>query len=394
MSQPTIPKSSSTSVDKSFFTTCVHAGVKPDPMSGAIMTPIYQTSTYVQEAPAVHKGWDYSRADNPTRDALEDSFAALEGAKHGLAFSSGLAAEQAIIQTLEPGDRILVCDDVYGGTGRLFRRLYGKYNLDFVFLDMSDHAQVAAAAKGGRTKLIWVETPTNPTLKIIDIRTMAKIAKEVGATLVVDNTFASPFFQSPLTLGADVVVHSTTKYVGGHSDLIGGALMTSNDDLFEKLKFVQFAAGAVPSPMECFMLLRSVKTLAIRMTQHNKNAIEVANFLESHPRVERVFYPGLKSHPQHGLACEQMSGFSGMMSFNINGTYADAVRFMQSLKVFALAESLGGVESLVNHPEKMTHASVPEELRRKLGIGPNLIRLSIGIEAATDIIADLKQALN
>lgn len=375
------------------FTDCVHAGVKPDPTNGAIMTPIYQTSTYVQEAPAVHKGYDYSRAGNPTRDALETAYAALEGAKHALAFSSGLAAEQAVIQTLDPGDRILVCDDVYGGTGRLFRRLFAKYGLDFQFVDMNDHSAVKAAAAGGKTRLIWVETPTNPMMKVIDIRAMSKIAKNCGARLLVDNTFASPFFQQPLSLGADVTLHSTTKYMGGHSDIIGGALMTSDSEWFEKLKFVQFAGGAVPAPMECFLLLRSIKTLAIRMVQHQKNAMEVAQFLESNSRVAKVFYPGLKSHPNHALAKEQMQGYSGMVSFEMKGSYSDVVGFLQKLKVFALAESLGGVESLVNHPEKMTHASVPEDMRRKLGIGPNLIRLSVGIENAADLVADLKQAL-
>lgn len=377
----------------SFFTTCVHAGVKPDPTNGAIMTPIYQTSTYVQEAPAVHKGYDYSRAGNPTRDALETAYAALEGAKHALAFASGLAAEQAVIQTLEPGDRVVVCDDVYGGTGRLFRRLFAKYGLDFQFVDMNDHTLVKSAVGGGKTRLLWVETPTNPMMKVIDIRAMSKIAKGCGAKLLVDNTFASPFFQQPLSLGADISLHSTTKYMGGHSDVIGGALMTSDSEWFEKLRFVQFAGGAVPAPFECFLLLRSVKTLAIRMVQHQKNAQEVAEFLETSPRVANVFYPGLKSHPNHALAKEQMRGFSGMVSFEMKGTYPEVVTFLQKLKIFALAESLGGVESLVNHPEKMTHASVPEEMRRKLGIGPNLIRLSVGIENARELIADLRQAL-
>lgn len=376
------------------MTACVHAGVKPDSTNGAIMTPIYQTSTYVQEAPAVHKGYDYSRAGNPTRDALETAYAALEGAKHGLAFASGLAAEQAVVQTLEPGDRVLVCDDVYGGTGRLFRRLFAKYGIDFQFVDMNDHAAVKTAAAGGKTRLIWVETPTNPMMKVIDIRAMSKIAKSCGAKLLVDNTFASPFFQQPLALGADVVLHSTTKYMGGHSDIIGGALMTSDSEWFEKLRFVQFAGGAVPAPMECFLLLRSVKTLAIRMQQHQKNAIDVANFLEGHAKIAAVYYPGLKSHPNHALALEQMQGFSGMVSFEMKGSYQEVVQFLQKLKVFALAESLGGVESLVNHPEKMTHASVPEDMRKKLGIGPNLVRLSVGIESGADLIADLRQALS
>jgi cystathionine beta-lyase/cystathionine gamma-synthase len=374
-------------------TIAVHAGTEPEPVTGAIMTPIFMTSTFVQEAPGVHKGYDYSRADNPTREAHEKALAQIErGCDFGLAFSSGLAAEQAIIQTLNPGDRILVCDDVYGGTGRLFRRLYAKYNLDFQFIDMSDMELVKKTATPN-TKLVWVESPTNPTMKVIDIAAMSKIAKSVGAKLVVDNTFASPVFQSPMLLGADIVMHSSTKYIGGHSDMIGGALMLKDKELYEQLKFVQFAAGAVPSPFESFMFLRSIKTLAVRMEQHAKNSQQIAEFLAGHKKVKKVHYPGLKTHPQHELAKRQMSGFSGMVSFDMNGTYDDVVKFLKKLKVFTLAESLGGVESLVNHPEKMTHASVPEELRRKLGIGPTMLRLSVGIEDISDLVADLEQAL-
>ncbi|SMF78954.1 cystathionine gamma-synthase [Pseudobacteriovorax antillogorgiicola] len=380
-------------INHSDFTKVVHAGVEPEPRTGAIMTPIFQTSTYVQQAPGEHTGWDYSRAGNPTRDALEASFAALEGAKHGLAFSSGLAAEQAIIQILDPGDEVIVCDDVYGGTGRLFRTLYAKYNLKFHFVDMTDIDAVKKVSNS-KTKMLWVETPTNPLLKVIDIRKMSHLAKELGALLVVDNTFSSPIFQSPLEFGADIVMHSTTKYIGGHSDIIGGAVMTSDDELHEKIKYVQFAAGAVPGPFEAFLLLRSIKTLAVRMEQHQKNAMAIAKFLEGHSKVESVFYPGLESHSHHEIAREQMKGFSGMVSFNLKGTYDDVVSFLQRLNVFELAESLGGVESLVNHPEKMTHASVPEPLRKELGIGPNLLRLSVGIESADDLIADLDQALN
>jgi cystathionine beta-lyase/cystathionine gamma-synthase len=375
-------------------TIAVHAGTEPEPNTGAIMTPIFLTSTFVQEAPGVHKGYDYSRADNPTRQAHEKALAQIErGAKYALAYASGLAAEQAIIQLLNPGDRILVCDDVYGGTGRLFRRLFAKYNLDFQFIDMANMDEVKKAATAN-TKLIWVESPTNPTMKVIDIQAMSAVAKSVGAKLVVDNTFASPVFQSPLLMGADIVMHSSTKYIGGHSDMIGGALMMTDKALHEQLKFVQFAAGAVPSPFESFMFLRSIKTLAVRMEQHAKNAQAVAEFLEKHPKAKRVYFPGLKSHPQHELAKKQMSGFSGMVSFDMNGTYDDVVKFLKKLKVFCLAESLGGVESLVNHPEKMTHASVPEELRKKLGIGPTLLRLSVGIEDTADLIADLDQALS
>jgi cystathionine beta-lyase/cystathionine gamma-synthase len=374
-------------------TIAVHAGTEPEPTTGAIMTPIFMTSTFVQEAPGVHKGYDYSRADNPTREAHEKALAQIErGATAALAFSSGLAAEQAIIQLLSPGDRILVCDDVYGGTGRLFRRLFAKYNLDFQFIDMANLDEVRRSATAN-TKLIWVESPTNPTMKVIDIEAMSQIARSVGAKLVVDNTFSSPIFQSPLRFGADIVIHSSTKYIGGHSDMIGGALMLADKNLHEQLKFVQFAAGAVPSPFESFLFLRSIKTLAIRMEQHAKNAQVVSEFLEGHPRVKRVYYPGLKSHPQYDLAKRQMTGFSGMVSFDLQGTYEDVVKFIKRLKVFALAESLGGVESLINHPERMTHASVPEELRKKLGIGPNLLRLSVGIEDAQDLIEDLSQAL-
>lgn len=373
-------------------TTCVHAGAHVEPTTGAIMAPIYTTSTYVQSEPAKHKGYDYSRAGNPTREAYEEALAALEGASHGLSYGSGLAAVQAVIQILQPGSRILVCDDVYGGTGRLFRRLFARYNFDFQFIDMADPAAVRSAATK-ETKLVWVETPTNPMMKIIDIRTMAEVARQCGALLVVDNTFASPIFQNPLELGADIVLHSTTKYIGGHSDLIGGALMTSNKDLFEQLKFVQFAGGAIPSPFDAYLLHRSLKSLAVRMQQHQKNGIAVAEFLSTHKRVKRVLFPGLKHHPNHTVAAEQMRGYSGMLSFDLDGTYDDVVRFLQKLKIFALAESLGGVESLVNHPEKMTHASVPEDMRRQLGISPTLIRLSCGIEDTDDLIEDLKQAL-
>lgn len=380
-------------IDHRKFTDTVHAGVKPEPITGAVMTPIFQTSTFVQSEPGVHKGYDYSRADNPTRACLEEAYAKIEGVAHGLAFSSGLAAEQAVIQLLNPGDHVLVCDDVYGGTGRLFRKLYAKYGIEFEFLNMADHDLIASALKDN-TRMIWVETPTNPMMKVIDVRKMSAFAQKVGALLVVDNTFSSPMFQSPQKLGADIILHSTTKYIAGHSDLIGGAVMTDSKELFEQLKFIQFAAGAVPSPMESFLLLRSLKTLGVRMERHEKSALAVAQFLESHDRVEAVFHPGLASHPQHALAKEQMNGYSGMLSFRLKGSYDDVVQFLKKLKLFTLAESLGGVESLVNHPEKMTHASVPEELRLKLGIGPNLIRLSVGLESEIDLIEDLKVALS
>jgi len=379
--------------DKDIYTTVVHSGMEPEPVTGAIMTPIFQTSTYVQSAPGEHKGFDYSRADNPTRAALETALADIEGAKHALSFSSGLAAEQAVIQLLEPGTRVLVCDDVYGGTGRLFRKLYAKYNIDFQFVDMSQDDAIEAALTP-ETAMIWIETPTNPTLRVIDIEKMAALARRVNALFVVDNTFPSPIFQRPLALGADIVVHSTTKYIGGHSDLIGGAVMTSNPELFEQLKFVQFAAGSVPSPFECFLLQRSIKTLAVRMAQHEKNAFAVAHFLQAHPKINEIFYPGLEDHPQHHIAKKQMSGYSGMLSFELKGSFEEVVELTNRLKIFSLAESLGGVESLINHPELMTHASVPKPLREKLGIGPNLLRLSVGIESSEDLIEDLKQALD
>ena len=381
-------------VSPSDFTLAVHPGTSPEPLTGAIMTPIFQTSTFVQESPGVHKGYDYSRADNPTREKLERAYALLEKARYGLAFSSGLAAEQAIMQILEPGTTVLVCEDVYGGTGRLFRRLFAKYGFDFRFIDMRNLEEIKKNIKENNTSMIWAETPTNPTLRIVDLKRVAQIAKENNALFVVDNTFSSPLFQSPLELGADIVVHSTTKYIGGHSDIIGGSLMLNNSDLYEKLKFVQFAAGAVPAPFECFLLLRSILTLGVRMEQHEKNAIQVAQFLEQHKSISKVYFPGLKSHPQYDLAKSQMSGFSGMVSFDLKGDYQSVLDFLKKLKVFALAESLGGVESLINHPEKMTHASVPPDLRKKLGINSNLLRLSVGIESASDLVKDLEQALS
>lgn len=378
--------------NKNIFTKAVHAGADPEPVTGAVNVPLFFTSTYVQDAPGQPKVFDYSRAGNPTREALERGYAEIEGAQHALTFASGLAAEQAVIQTLSPGAKVLVCDDTYGGTGRLFRRLFAKYNIAFEFIDMTDREEVCKAMTAD-TKLIWIESPTNPLMRVIDIQGVATEAKKIGATVVVDNTFASPIFQSPLQLGADIVLHSTTKYLGGHSDLIGGCLMVNDPALYEQLRFIQFAAGAVPGIMECFLLHRSLKTLALRMVQHEKNALAVARFLEEHPRVLKVLYPGLESHPQHALAKKQMSGFSGMVSFYLDGDFEATSAFLARLKLFLLAESLGGVESLVNHPERMTHASVPQEIREKLGIGPNLVRLSCGIEAAEDLIQDLRQAL-
>lgn len=378
--------------EEAIETLCVHAGVEPEPGTGAIMTPIFQTSTYVQQGPGQHKGYEYSRGGNPTRTSLEKALAALEGARHAVSFSSGLAAEQAIVQTLEPGDHVLVSQDVYGGTGRLFRRLFAKYGIEFEFIDLRDPSFVESRVKK-TTRMIWAETPTNPLMQIVDIGALGGLAKKSGAKLVVDNTFCSPVLQRPLSLGADVVVHSTTKYIGGHSDLIGGAVMLNDDELAEKIGFIQFAGGAVNSPFESFLLLRSIKTLAIRMKQHSENALRFARALEESGDFAQVLYPGLESHPQHELARKQMLGFSGMVSVYLDGGMERTSRFLRALRVFALAESLGGVESLVNHPETMTHASVPPELRDELGINSELIRFSVGIENVEDLIGDVKQAL-
>jgi cystathionine gamma-lyase len=377
----------------SLETTCVHAGVEPEPVTGAIMTPIFQTSTYVQPAPGKPLIYDYSRGGNPTRAALEGSLAALESARHAISFASGLAAEQAILQTMEPGAKVVVSEDAYGGTGRLFRRLFAKYGFRFEFVDTADLNALEAAVDAD-TRLVWIETPTNPLLRIVDIAGAAAIAKKVGAKLAVDNTFASPMLQQPLTLGASVVVHSTTKYIGGHSDLIGGALMTNDDELAEQLRFVQYAAGAVNSPFESFLLLRSIKTLALRMERHSSNAAAVAQALAKSGRFDQVIYPGLESHPHHALASRQMKAFSGIVSVRLGRDLEGVTRFVKSLKIFALAESLGGVESLVNHPETMTHASVPPDLRKKLGIDAGLLRFSVGIENAAELIADVAQALD
>ncbi len=379
----------------SIVTKCVHAGTEVEPHTGAVMTPIFMTSTYAQTSPGEHKGYDYSRADNPTRAAYEKALAEIEvGAKFGLSFASGLAAEQAVIQALvPPKSHVIVCDDVYGGTGRLFRKLFAPYDIDFEFVDMTD-ANIVAQKIRDNTCLIWAESPSNPTMKIVDIKGLSQIARAKKALLVVDNTFASPIFQSPLVFGADVVIHSTTKYIGGHSDMIGGAVMTADLKLHEKLKFVQFAAGAVPSAFDCFLFLRSIKTLALRMFKHHENALKVADCLAMHPKVKGLYFPGHLSHSQHKLALQQMSGFSGMVSFDLKGDFSDVKKFLARLKIFKLAESLGGVESLVNHPEKMTHASVPEDLRKKLGITSQLLRLSVGIEDAKDLIQDLEQALH
>ena len=376
-----------------FGTKAIHAGQIPDPTTGAIMTPIYQTSTYVQKSPGVIVGeYDYSRAANPTRTAIEANIAALEGGKHGLCFSSGVAATGVVLHTLSAGDNVLLCDDVYGGTNRLFHRVFKQLGIETTLVDMTDLNKLESAFKPN-TKLVWIETPTNPTLKIIDIEAVSKVAKSKGVTVAVDNTFATPYLQNPLALGADIVCHSTTKYIGGHSDAIGGALVVNDDELHKKLKFIQLSEGAVPGIMECFLLLRSTKTLHVRMERHCANAKRVAGYLSEHAAVEKVIYPGLESHPQHEIAKKQMRDFGGMVTIYLKDGLDKARTMLERVKIFALAESLGGVESLIEHPAIMTHASVPAEQRQALGISDGLVRLSVGIENVEDLIADLDQAL-
>ena len=373
-----------------FETLAIHAGQRPDPVTGAVMTPVYLTSTYVQSAPGEHKGYEYSRTHNLTRHALQDCLAALEGAKHGLAFASGLAATDALLHLLDAGDHVVHSDDVYGGTFRLFDKVFRRHGLSFTPVDASDPENVRRAMTP-RTRMVWLESPTNPMLKIADLSAIAAIARAKGATSVVDNTFATPFFQRPLELGIDVVCHSTTKYLNGHSDVVGGAVLTSDAALYQRIQFLQNAVGGVPSPMDSFLVMRGLKTLHVRMQRHQENAFRVARFLDGHPQVERTTYPGLPSHPQHELARRQMSGFGGMLTFVIRGGLPAARAFLSSLRVFALAESLGGVESLIEHPAIMTHASVPPETRAALGIADGFIRVSVGIESADDLIEDLER---
>lgn len=379
-------------MNQRFETRAIHAGCEPDSGTGAIMTPIFQTSTYVQESPGKHKGYDYSRTHNPTRTALEKNIASLEEGKYGLAFSSGMSAIATITQMLNAGDHIICSDDVYGGTFRLFDKVLKKFNLEFDFIDLTSLQSLERYIKN-TTKLVWLESPSNPLLKLIDIEATARIAKKHGIVTVVDNTFATPFFQKPLKLGADIVMHSTTKYLNGHSDVIGGALVMNDQELYNKLQFLQNAAGGVPGPFDCFLVLRGIKTLAIRMERHAGNALKIAQFLENHPKVRKVIYPGLNSHPQHELAKRQMTGFGGIVTFFIKGGLEAARKFLESVKVFSLAESLGGVESLIEHPAIMTHASLPKEVREKIGISDELIRVSVGIENVDDLIDDLKNAL-
>jgi cystathionine gamma-lyase len=375
-----------------FETRAIHAGCEPDPGTGAVMTPIFQTSTYVQESPGQHKGYDYSRTHNPTRTALEKNIASLEEGTYGLAFSSGMSAITAITQLLNTGDHVVCCDDVYGGTFRLFDKVLRKYKLEFNFIDLTNPQTLEKYTKN-TTRLVWLESPSNPLLKLIDIEAIVRIAKKNNVLVVVDNTFATPFFQKPLKLGADIVMHSTTKFMNGHSDVIGGALVTNDQELYNKLQFLQNAVGAVPSPFDCFLVLRGIKTLAVRMERHEENAMKIAQFLEIHPKVKKVFYPGLKSHSQYDLAKRQMTGFGGVVTFYIKGGLEAARGFLEKVKIFALAESLGGVESLIEHPAIMTHASLPKELREKIGITDELIRISVGIENVEDLIDDIEHAL-
>jgi len=379
--------------NQQFATRCIHAGQAPDPSTGAIMTPIYQTSTYVQTSPGEFIGnYDYSRSANPTRTALEANLASLEGGKHGIAFSSGVASLAACIHLLKSGDHVLLCDDVYGGTFRMFNNVFNQLGIVFSRVDMTN-LDATRAAMTDKTKLVWLETPTNPTLKVIDIEAVAQIAHDGGALCVADNTFASPYLQNPLALGADIVSHSCTKYIGGHSDLVGGALITADDELAARLTYIQNAVGAVPAPMDCFLLLRSTKTLHVRMERHCENAGKIADWLSGKTGIDRVIYPGLDNHPQHKIAAKQMRGFGGMITVTLKGGLPASRRFLETLKIFSLAESLGGVESLVEHPAIMTHASVDADKRAALGIDDGLVRLSCGIEDAGDLIADLEQAL-
>ena len=375
-----------------FATLAVHAGQTPDSATGAISTPIYQTSTYAQEAPNVHKGFDYSRANNPTRKILEDNLAALEGVSYGVAFSSGLAATSAVLNLFKAGDHVVAANDMYGGTYRQFRQLYEKYGIGFDFVDAARPEAIEAGMKPN-TKLVWIETPSNPLLKITDVQAAAKVAHEAGALLAVDSTLATPYLQRPAELGADLVHHSTTKYLNGHGDVIGGAVCVKDKALFEQLRFWQKSVGSVPSPMDCYLVLRGIKTLPLRMDQHSKNAQAVAEFLEAHPKVKRVIYPGLPSHPQHALAKKQMSGFSGMIAVELAASFEQSMAFASGLRLFTLAEDLGGAKSLVCHPASMTHAAVPREDRLKNGFSDELIRLSVGIEDADDLIEDLKNGL-
>lgn len=377
-----------------FGTKVLHAGIEPDPSTGAIMTPIYQTSTFVQASPGNHKGYAYARGKNPTRAVLEKNLAALEDAEYALCFSSGMGAMDAVIKLLKPGDEVVTGDDLYGGSYRMFTKVFEPMGIKFHFVNMTDAGNIEKYINAN-TKLIWAETPTNPTMQIIDIEACAAIAKKHHVLLAVDNTFASPYLQNPLNLGADLVMHSVTKYLGGHSDVVMGALITSNKDLYDKLAFIHNSCGATPGPMDSFLVLRGIKTLHLRMQRHCENGIEIAHFLKSHPKIEKVYWPGFEDHPNHQIAKKQMRAYGGMISIvlknaDLNKTFA----FASSFEVFSLAESLGGVESLINHPATMTHASIPQTEREKAGVVDNLLRLSVGVEDVEDLLDDLKQALD
>ncbi|MEO6670856.1 MAG: cystathionine gamma-synthase [Ferruginibacter sp.] len=378
---------------KKIATKIIHAGAEPDPSTGAIMTPIYQTSTYVQTAPGKNKGYEYARSQNPTRAALETALAVIENGKFGLAFSSGVAATDAVIKLLNPGDEVIAANDMYGGTYRLFTKVFEKFGIKFIYVDTTNTENIQEVVSA-KTKLIWIETPTNPLMNITDIHAVSVISRKAGAMLCVDNTFASPYLQNPLDLGADIVMHSSTKYLGGHSDVIQGALIMNDQALRDQLYFLQKSCGAVPGPMDCFLVLRGIKTLHVRMRQHCDNGFVIAHFLRKHPKVDKVYWCGFSDHPNYEIAKIQMRGFGGMMSFTLKDDSIEAAnKVLSSTKLFSLAESLGGVESLINHPASMTHASIPREERIKNGLTDGLIRLSVGIEDADDLIDDLKQAM-
>jgi cystathionine beta-lyase len=376
-----------------FNSKTIHGGQTPDKAYGAVMPPIYQTSTYAQTTPGGHKGFEYSRTHNPTRQALERSLASIEAGQYGFAFSSGLAAMDAVLKLLKPGDKVISTDDLYGGSYRLFTKIFEDFGIQFEFVNMNNPKHIEEAITD-KTRMVWVETPTNPMMNVIDIKAVATLCKSHGIMLAVDNTFASPYLQQPLVLGADIVMHSATKYLAGHSDLILGSLVTNNADLAERIGFIQNASGAVPGPMDSFLTLRGIKTLHVRMQRHCENAAQIASYLKNHPKIEKVYWPGFEDHPNHEVAKSQMIDFGGMLSFITKGAnYDSAIQIVEKLKLFTLAESLGGVESLAGHPASMTHASIPKEIREKSGVVDALIRLSVGIEDVRDLIADLDQAI-
>lgn len=377
-----------------FATKVIHAGIEPDPTTGAVMTPIYQTSTYAQSSPGVHKGYEYARTQNPTRSVLESNLAALENGQHAICFGSGLAAQDAIMKLLNPGDEVIATNDLYGGSYRQMIKVYAKYGIDFKFIDLSQASNLEDHISNN-TKLIWAETPTNPMLSVIDVKTICEIAKNHDIQVLVDNTFSSPYLQNPLDLGADIVLHSATKYLGGHSDVVHGVIVTNSEDIHERVRFIQNASGAVPGPQDCFLILRGIKTLHLRVQRSCENAQKIVAFLQNHEQVSKVYYPGLESHPNHEIAKAQMRDFGGMISFDLkNNTQEASFKVLSKTHYFTLAESLGGVESLIGHPASMTHASIPREERLKVGLTDSLIRLSVGVEDVDDLISDLNQALD